>query len=236
MDRSPRKIGSRRARVEDEANAPDELATRLVTNLDPMSAVSEAYRALRTNLLYAFPGEPPKVIVLTSPGTGKGKSTVCANLGVVLAQAGKNSLIIDCDLRDPTMHKFFGLRNLYGIVDVLAGVYSLQETWRESVEGVKVVTAGHLPPNPAELLGTGRLSEVLVSVWHEFDYILVDSPPAGVVSDTAILAAQGYGVLLVLDAQKTRKGSVRQTIRDLQAVGAKVLGTVMNNVKHPREW
>lgn len=236
MDRSPRKIGSRRARVEDEANAPDELATRLVTNLDPMSAVSEAYRALRTNLLYAFSDEPPKVIVLTSPNTGEGKSTVCANLGVVLAQAGKNSLIIDCDLRDPAIHKFFGLRNLYGIVDVLTGVYSLQETWREPVEGVKVVTAGHLPPNPAELLGTGRFSEVLVSVWHEFDYILVDSPPAGVVSDTAILAAQGIGVLLVLDAQKTRKGSVRQTIRDLQAVGAKLLGTVMYNVKHPREW
>jgi len=232
MDQSPRKIDLRRACREEETNAPNELAARLVTVLDPMSATSEAYRTLRTNLLYAFVDEHPKVIVLTSPGPGEGKSTVCANLGVVLAQAGKNPLIIDCDFRNPAIHKFFGLRNLYGLVDVLAGMCSLQEAWKKPVEGLKVVTVGHLPPNPAELLGTGRFSEFLASVRQEFDHILVDSPPAGLVSDPAILAAQGDGVLLVLDPQKTRKGPIRQAMRDLETVGAKVLGTVINNVKY----
>lgn len=232
MDQSPRKIALGQTRGEEETNARNKLAMRLVTILDPTSATSEAYRSLRTNLIYTSVDEPSKVIVLTSPGPGEGKSTVCANLGVVLAQAGKSPLIIDCDFRNPAMHKFFGLRNLYGLVDVLAGEYSLQETWKEPVEGVKVITVGHLPPNPAELVGTGRFSEFLVSVRQQFDYILIDSPPVGRVSDPAILAAQGDGVLLVLDAQKTRKGSVRQAVRDLQAVGAKVLGTVINNAKY----
>src|SRR5215218_10214170 len=100
---------------------------RLITVLDPHDPASEDYRSLRTNLLYAFVDNPPKVIVLTSPGPGEGKSTTCANLGVVLAQAGKNILILDCDLRKPILHKYFGLRNLHGIVDMLVGERGLQE-------------------------------------------------------------------------------------------------------------
>jgi capsular exopolysaccharide synthesis family protein len=225
---SPLKTGMRRTGSVAET---DGLAGRLVTVLDPTSAAAEAYRTLRTNLLYAaFVDEPPKVIVLTSPGPGEGKSTTCANLGVALAQAGKNTLILDCDLRKPVMHKFFGLRNLHGIVDVLAGERSLQESWKEPVERLKVVPVGTIPPNPTELLGTRRFSELLASFREEFDYVLVDAAPVGLVSDPAILATQGDGVLLVSDAQNTRKGAVRQAVRSLEAVGASVLGTVMNNV------
>jgi capsular exopolysaccharide synthesis family protein len=210
----------------------DELAGRLVTVLDPTSAAAEAYRTLRTNLLYGtFVDEPAKVIVLTSPGPGEGKSTTCANLGVVLAQADKDTLILDCDFRKPVIHRFFGFRNLHGLVDVLVGERKLQESWKEPVEGLKVVTVGTIPPNPTELLGTRRVSELLASLRQEFDYVLVDAPPVGLVSDPAILATQGDGVLLVSDAQNTRKGSVRQAMRSLEAVGANVFGTVMNNVK-----
>jgi capsular exopolysaccharide synthesis family protein len=223
------KTGRRQAGKEAET---DELAGRLVTALDPTSAAAEAYRTLRTNLLYgAFLDEPAKVIVLTSPGPGEGKSTTCANLGVVLAQAGKNTLILDCDFRKPVMHRFFGLRNLHGIVDVVVGERSLQESWKEPVEGLKVVPVGTVPPNPTELLGSRRFSELLASFREEFNYVLVDAAPVGLVSDPAILAAQGDGVLLVSDAQNTRKGSMRQAVRSLGAVGANVLGTVMNNVK-----
>ncbi len=211
--------------------AQEDFTGRLVTSVDPTGAASEAYRTLRTNLLYAFVDNPPKVIVLTSPGQGEGKSTACANLGVALAQAGKNTLIVDCDLRRPRMQKFFGLRNLRGIVDLLAGGYTPQEVWQEPIPGLKVVCVGPIPPNPAELLGSQRLSEFFASVRGEFDYVLVDSSPVGLVSDPIILATQGDGVLLVLDAQNTRKGSVRRAIRGLEAVGASVLGTVMNNVK-----
>jgi capsular exopolysaccharide synthesis family protein len=210
----------------------DELAGRLVTVLDPTSPGAEAYRTLRTNLLYAavLLDETSKVMVLTSPGPGEGKSTTCANLGVVLAQAGKKVLIVDCDFRKPVMHRFFGMRNIHGVVDVLVGERKLEEVGAEPVEGLKVIAVGHIPPNPTELLGSRRFSELLASFREEFDYVLVDAPPVGLVSDPAILAAQGDGVLLVSDAQNTRKGSVRQAMRSLEVVGANVLGTAMNNV------
>jgi receptor protein-tyrosine kinase len=203
----------------------------VVTLLDPTSAASESYRTLRTNLLYSFVDNPPKVIVLTSPGPGEGKSTTCVNLGVVLAQAGRDVLTIDCDFRRPVVHNFFGLRNLSGIVDVLVGERRVQEVWKEPLEGLKVVPVGTIPPNPAELLGTRRFSEFLAAMRQEFDYVLVDAPPVGLVSDPAILATQGDGVLLVLDAQNTRRASVRQALHSLEAVGANVLGTVMNNFR-----
>src|SRR5215211_8808762 len=214
-----------------EKSAAEDYTVRLVTLLDPTSVASEAYRTLRTNMLYAFVDNPPKVIVLTSPGPGEGKSTTCANLGVVLAQAAKNVLIIDCDLRKPVMHRFFGLRNLSGIVDVLVGERSLQEVYQSKMEGLTILPVGSKPPNPSELLGARRFSELLASLREEFDYVLIDASPVGLVSDPAILATQGDGVLLVSDAQNTRKGSVRQAMRSLEAVGANVLGTVMNNVE-----
>lgn len=212
----------------------EDLSDRLVTTLDPMGVAAESYRTLRTNLLYALVDDPPKVIVLTSPNPKEGKSTTCANLGVVLAQADKRTLIVDCDLRKPIVHRVFGLRNLRGIVDVLVGQRTLEEVWQEPHPGLKVVPVGPLPPNPAELLGSRRFAEFLANVRESFDYVLIDAPPVGLVSDPAILASQGDGVLLVLDAQNTRKGAVRESMRGLEAVGARVLGTVMNNVKKGR--
>lgn len=213
------------------ASSAEEFAARVSTIHDPTSATSEAYRTLRTNLIYSLVDVPPKVIVLTSPGPGEGKSTTCANLGVVLAQAGRAVLIVDCDFRKPVMHKFFGMRNFLGVVDVLAGERKLQEVTKQPMEGLTIIPVGHIPPNPTELLGTQRFKQLLTSVRQEFDYVLIDAPPVGIVSDPAILATQGDGVLLVLDAQNTRKSTVRQALRSLGAVGANVLGTVMNNVK-----
>lgn len=232
---SPREIEPHRVPGDAKPNSPDGHAGQLVTVLEPASAASEAYRTLRTNLLYALTDEPPKVIVLTSPSSGEGKSTTCVNLGVVLAQAGRNVLILDCDFRTPAVHRFFGIRNLYGIVDVLAGEYQLQEVWKEPVQGLKFVPVGHIPPNPTEVLSTRRFSELLTSLREEFDYVLVDSPPVGIVSDAAIVATHGDAVLFVLDAQKTRKGSVRQSMRSLEAVGANILGTVMNKVEASKD-
>lgn len=223
MKRSLRKTRNEDRRID--------LSDRLITILDPENVASEAYRGLRTNLLYALVDNPPKVIVFTSHGPREGKSTTCANLGVVLAQADKRILIVDCDLRKPVMHKVFGLRNIRGIVDVLIGQRSLPEVWQEPLPGLKVVPVGPMPPNPAELLGSRRFAEFLAGARSEFDYVLIDASPVGLVSDPAILATQGDGVLLVLDAQKTRKGALRESMRALEAVDANVLGTVMNNLK-----
>ena len=235
MDRSPARTGARRTPAGAETDNLDSLAGRLITILDPASPVSEAYRLLRTNLLYALVDNPPKIIVLTSPGPGEGKSTTCANLGVVLAQAGKDVLILDCDFRKPVMHKFFGLRNLRGVVDVVVEAHSLQEVLQEPVQKLKVVTVGPIPPNPTEILGSQRFSQFLAAVRQRFDYVLVDVPPVELVSDPAILAAQGDGVLLVVDAQSTRKRSVQKAMRGLEAVGANVLGTVMNNLRPTKD-
>lgn len=224
---------SRRGWRKDESA---DLTRYLVTFLNPGSAASEAYRSLRANLLYTVADEPSKVIVLTSPGPGEGKSTTCANLGVVLAQAGKSTLILDCDLRKPAIHKFFELPNRWGVTNVVVGERSLKEVWEEPVEGLKVVCVGSVPPNPAELLGSQNFSEFLASVREEFDYVLVDASPVELVSDPAILAAQGDGVLLVLDAQKTRKGYLRRSISRLEAVGANVLGTVMTRSRFEGDY
>lgn len=221
-------FGKRRARRDAERN---DLSDRLVTLLDPNGAASEAYRNLRTSLLYSPADVPPKVIVVTSANPQEGKSTTCANLGVVLAQAGKETLILDCDLRKPVVHKVFSFRNLRGLLDVLVGESRLQEVWHEPVPGLKVVSTGPMPTNPAEVLSTRRFAELIAAVRKEFDYVLIDASPIGLVSDPAIVAAQGDGVILVLDAQNTRQGSVRKGMRSLEAVGANVLGTVMNGVK-----
>ena len=224
---------SRRVREEDTSDGLVEhrdLSRRLTAVVEPRGAASEAYRSLRTNLLYSFVDTPRQVIVITSSGPQEGKSTTCANLGVLMSQVDKRTIIVDCDLRKPVMHKFFQVRNTEGIVDVLAGERSLEEVWQEPLPGLKLVTVGRVPPNPADLLGSQRLSAFLASVREEFDYVLVDAPPAGVVTDAAVLAPQGDGVLVVLDAQNTRKGALRRSIRSLNAVGANILGTVMNNV------
>jgi capsular exopolysaccharide synthesis family protein len=209
----------------------DNLSARLVTLRDPNSVASEAFRSVRTNLFYTLVDEPPKVITITSPSAREGKSTVCANLGVVLAQAEKNTLIVDCDLRKPALHGFFGEANLAGLVNVLHGELSAEEASWVPIPGLRVLGAGPVPFNPTELLSSKRFSEFVQQARVKFDYVLVDSPPVRSVADAAIVATQGDGVLFVLDAQKTRKGALRQGMRSLEAVGARILGTVMNNVK-----
>lgn len=203
----------------------------LVTISDPSGEASEAYRSLRTNLFYSIVDDlPNKVILLAGPSSRMGKSTTCADLGVVLAQADKSTLIVDCDLRKPVLHKIFGLRNAYGLMDVLAGEREPEEVWQVPVEGLCVLPAGPIPPNPAEVLASEQFTRFLEQIRPKFDYVLLDAPPTQLVADPTILAPQVDGVLLLFDAQSTRKGSVRQAIRGLEAVGANVLGTVMTNV------
>jgi len=174
---------------------------------------------------------PSRVIALTSPGPGEGKTTVCANLGVVLAQAEESVLVVDCDLHRPAVHGVFGLRNLQGLENVLSGERrSHEEVQQEPMPGLRVVTTGPLPPYPAELLGSMRFKEFLRQAGSDFDYVLLDTPPVSMVPDSLVLAAQADGVLVVLDAQSTRKAALRRTIHGLESVRTNILGTVMGNV------
>jgi capsular exopolysaccharide synthesis family protein len=232
MIRRRKKVVDDNLSVEDERNGFSEA---LVAVQDPAGAVAEAYRMLRTNLFYAQVDTPPKVIVLTSAGHDEGKSITVANLGVALAQAAKDTLILDCDLRKPSQHKIFRApRGTGGLVDVLVGEQDPQEVWQEPVPRLKLIPAGAQPPNPAEILTSRRLAEFLHQVRQEFDYVLVDTPPVGYASESAALATNGDGVLVVLDSQHTRKGSLRRALHRLESVGANVLGTVMNKYEAPR--
>jgi len=205
-----------------------------MTLKEPDSAASEAFRAVRTNLFYSLVDEPPKVITVTSPHAREGKSTVCANLGVVLAQAEKNTLVVDCDLRRPVLHNFFGTPNLRGIVNFLAGEVGLEEVWVDPLPGLRLISVGPIPRHPAEILSSRCFVEFLDQAREGIDYVLLDAPPTQVVADAATIAAQGDGVLLVFDAQHTPKRTLRRSVRSLETVGANVLGTIMNNMKGSR--
>lgn len=210
------------------------LPQSLVTVRDSASPSAEAYRTLRTNLFYSFVDDPPKAVVVSSAGTREGKSFVCANLGAVLAQAEKSTLIMDCDLRQPGMHKIFGVRNPFGVADVIAGRRDWKEVLLEPLPGLKVMTAGTLPPDPAGLLGSQHFVGLLEQVCQEFDYVLLDTAPLSAGSDAAIIAHSGDGILFIVDAQHTRKWVLRRSISSLDTVGANVLGTIMNKVE-PQE-
>ncbi len=222
---------SRRVRRRHEEKVNEDLSERLVVLARPENVAAEAYRTLRTNLLYAFADNPPKAIVVSSPGPEEGKSTTCANLAVALAQAGKEVLIIDCDLRAPVLHRFFGLRNVHGLVSVLTQQCNLEVAWHELTSELRVLTAGPVPYNPTELLSSQRFAEFVGQARDDFDYVLLDAPPVGLSSDAAIAAARSDGMLLVIDARRTRKSSVRRSMRSLEAIGIRVLGTVMNNAE-----
>lgn len=227
-------VGGRQRKQSAKEHETRDLSGRLVTVLDPAGTASEAYRTLRTRFTYAVIGTPPKVVLITSPGPAEGKSTVCANLGVVLAEAGKETLIIDGDLRKPDVHGFFNVPNQLGWVNVLSGERDLSEVLAAPLPGLKVATAGPIPPNPPEPLSSPRFAQLLDEARQLFDHVLIDSPPTGSVSDPMIIAAQADAVVLVLDSEVTRKVMLRRAVRGLEAVGANVLGTVMNNVREPR--
>jgi capsular exopolysaccharide synthesis family protein len=207
----------------------------LVTLRDPDGAASEAYRIVRTNLVYAPAKLPPNVIVVTSANPGEGKTTATANLGVALAQAGKETLIVDGDLRRPSLHELFRTRNPEGLSSVLTGEREPREVWQQPIPGLKLLTAGRLASGPTELLGSRGLAEFLRQARTEFQYVLVDTPHVGQRSDSVLLAANADGVLLVLDPRRTPKRSLRRALHDLGGVGAEVLGLVVNKCEASRD-
>jgi capsular exopolysaccharide synthesis family protein len=219
-------------RAEQKEKRTDDLSSRLTTLVDPNGPAAEAYRVLRAGLMYAGGESAPKVIAVTSPGPREGKSTVCANLGVALAQVNANTLVVDANLRSPVVHRVFGVANGRGLADVLSGDSFLQEALHESMPGLTVIPAGASSLHPADLVDPRRFADFLHRAGQRFEYVLVDTPPLESASEALVLAAQADGVLLVFDAQNTRKEAVEQAARGLQASGSRVLGTVMNNAKN----
>lgn len=206
-------------------------SSTLITLTDPRSPVSEAYRTLRTNLEFFSLDEPIRTLVVTSPEPEEGKSTVLANLAVTLAQGGKRVILVDCDLRRPTQHTLFGLDNTTGLMTMMLDEAAqsdppLHET---SVDGLQVLPAGPLPPNPAELLGSRRMKETMTILLEQADMLLFDAPPVLAVTDALVLAVQTDGVLLVVKAGSTRREHVQRAKERLERVNARIVGAVLNN-------
>jgi capsular exopolysaccharide synthesis family protein len=211
----------------------DEKQSELITVSEPRSPISEAYRTLRTNLDFASLDRALKTLVVTSAGVGEGKSTTLANLAVVSAQAGRKVILVDADLRRPTLHQIFGLDNEKGLTTVMVDDAALadpplQET---GVEDLSVLTSGPLPPNPAELMGSRRMEEVVAALAERADQVFFDTPPVVAVTDAAVLSTKVDGVLLVISAGKTRREYARTAVQRLDQIKARLVGTVLTNVQ-----
>jgi len=214
-------------------NAKREASDYQLVALDkPKSAMAEAYRALRTNLNFAELDTPFRSILISSPSPRDGKSTVAANLGVVLAQAGNKVIIVDCDLRKPVQHLIFGLANQRGLANCLLQKLPVEEAAHPNVcENLTVLTSGPVPPNPAEVLNSQRVRTFWPTLLEKYDYVLVDAPPVLAVTDASILAAQMQGVILVARAAVTRKEQILESRDQFTKANANLIGVVLNQAR-----
>ena len=205
-----------------------------IVETKPKSIAAESYRTLRTNLQYSSFDKEYKVIVVTSAEPGEGKTTTAGNLALSLAQGEKKVILIDCDLRKPSLHKSFKISNTIGLSDVLIGVESLSKTINKYNKNLIVLTSGKIPPNPSEMLGSKAMTDLLKAIQQEFDYVILDTPPIQAVTDSQILATKADGTILVIKAESTKKESVQNSINLLKKVNAHIIGTVLNGVDNKK--
>ncbi len=206
----------------------------LVTISDPRSPASEAYRALRTNLSFYSLDKPLRTLVVTSPAAGEGKSTTIANLAVTMAQSGRRTVLVDCDLRRPTLHELFDRPMSPGLTNFVMDEVSelpLQET---GVENLWLLSSGPKPPNPADLLGAGRMSALIDRLAGQVDVVLFDAPPVMAAADAAILGSRVDGVLLVIQAGKTRRDHAERARTILEKANVRIVGATLTNAPRDR--
>src|SRR5438105_2293186 len=201
--------------------------------LDGDSYASEAYRALRTSLLFSTLDQNLKAIVVTSAEPGEGKSRTAANLAIVLAQSGHRTLLIDADFRRPSQHRIFGRVRNVGLTNLILEDAAEADaiTAVENQPNLWLLTSGPTPPNPSELLGSARMQELMMRLWADFSYVILDTPPVNAVTDATILAAAANGTMLVVEQGRTTFPSLKHAKEMLDRVGAHTIGAVMNKVR-----
>lgn len=202
----------------------------LITKLNPRSPISEQYRTIRTNLEFTSVDEELRSMLVTSSGPGEGKSMTTANLAVVYAQQGKKVLLIDADLRKPTVHYTFRLDNLRGLSNILIGEMRLEDaTVSSDIDNLDIVTCGPIPPNPSELLGSRMMGTLLEQALTLYDMVIFDTPPVLAVTDAQILANIVDGTLLVVRSAETEYEEAIKAKEALQPAKGKLLGVILND-------
>jgi capsular exopolysaccharide synthesis family protein len=203
---------------------------KLIANLDPKSPISEQYRTIRTNIQYSSIDKELKTLMVTSSGPAEGKSTTAANLAVVFAQLGKKVLLVDADLRKPTVHRSFGENNLFGFTTVLTKQATLGSTVLETEEkDLYILTSGPVPPNPAELLSSKSMEQFIEEAKEQFDYVLFDTPPLLAVADPQILANKVDASIYVVFSGKTEIDQAKKAKELLENAQSKLVGVVLNH-------
>ncbi|RWZ59087.1 polysaccharide biosynthesis tyrosine autokinase [Halobacillus fulvus] len=205
-------------------------ARTLIANDNPKSPIAEQYRTIRTNLEFASVDEKLSTMMVTSAGPSEGKSLTTANLAVVFAQQGKRVLLIDADLRKPTIHYTFRLDNSKGLSTYLAGGHRLPTIVQESqIENLDLISSGPIPPNPSELLGSKAMAKFILEAKQQYDLIIFDSPPVLAVTDSQVLSSSVDGTLLVVRSKQTENEAAVKAKELLLQAKANILGAVLND-------
>ncbi|MCM3225250.1 CpsD/CapB family tyrosine-protein kinase [Terribacillus saccharophilus] len=204
----------------------------LIAKYNPKSPISEQYRTIRTNIDFASVDVLMDSLIVTSSGPSEGKSSTTANLAIVFAQQGKKVLMIDADLRKPTMHYTFKIDNRFGLSTILVGEKDFNEVSQDvGVMNLNIIPAGPIPPNPSELLGSNAMKRLLEVAKESYDLVILDTPPVLAVTDAQILANICQGVLIVARSEKTEYQSIKKAKELLEPASSKILGVVLNDVK-----
>ena len=206
----------------------------LVTLTDPRSPAAEAFRSLRTNLTFSSLERPLTTLLVTSTGADEGKSTTLANLAVTMAQGGRKTIIVDCDLRRPHQHEIFGVPLEPGLSNMMLNNQERPPLVATSIEGLFLLTAGTSPSNPADLLGSRQMESIIANLKSRADIVLFDAPPVMAVTDAALLASKLDGALLVVSAGQTRRDHTLQAKALLERIHVHIVGTVLTNASVDR--
>lgn len=229
------KRGKKKAK--DEKELEEQYLKNLIVHNNPKAAAAEAFRELRTNLYYSSVDREVKTIVVTSPTLGDGKTVTAVNLATALARSGKKVLVIDADLRKPKVHHYFGIKNKEGLTNLLTDTkedIKVKTTAKSDISNLHIITSGPVPPNPAEMLSSNKIKNLLEKMKVEYDIIIIDTPPVGQVTDAAIVAGIADGAMLVLASSQTRIEIAKRAVKSLESVNAKFVGAVLTKLDTER--
>ncbi len=209
--------------------------TKKILSAESSFSVKEAYNAIRTNLLFTQKGEKCPIFVVTSPTANNGKTINSINLAVSFAQMGKRTLLIDADMRNPTVHRMFSISVKNGLSEILAGLTDNISVSKTDIENLSVLTAGKIPPNPTELLASSRMDKLLEFVKSHYDVVFIDTPPVNIVTDCTVFAQKITGYVLIIKTDTTNTQDVKTAMNNLTQIGGNILGFILNDVNSEKK-